>query len=349
MAFRRKFARLPEYDDLCIMSNHEWGDGVRTAIAVEGLVRSYPGKSGFGWKKKAQPAFVALAGVDLHVDPGEVRGLLGPNGAGKTTLMKILSTVLLPTQGRVEVLGHDVVREPELVRRHIGIVFGGERGLYGLLTARENLDYWASVYGVHARRRQLVGDLLARLGLADRADTQVDKMSRGMKQRLHLARGLVGDPELLFLDEPTVGMDPVAARQFRELVKELRDEGKTILISTHDMQEAEAVCDKVTLIDRGRVVGTETPEGIGRWITGFERVDAQHVPERVHGHILSLPGVTEAVDLPDGWVRFSTNQEGAVQTVLEALVSAGVTALRTSLPSLEDVYVEVIGSRGLRV
>jgi ABC-2 type transport system ATP-binding protein len=326
------------------------GDSVRTAIAVEGLVRSYPGKSGFGWRKKEKTVFTALADVELHVDLGEVRGLLGPNGAGKTTLMKILSTVLLPTRGRVEVLGHDVVREAELVRRRIGIVFGGERGLYGLLTPRENLDYWASVYGVDARRRhRLIGELLERLGLADRADTQVDKMSRGMKQRLHLARGLVGDPELIFLDEPTVGMDPVAARQFRELVKELRDEGRTILISTHDMQEAEAVCDRVTLIDRGRVVGTETPERIGRWVTGFERVDAQHVPESLRRHVLSLPGVTEAVDLPDDWVRFSTTEEGAVRPVLEAMVAAGVTALRTSLPSLEDVYVEVIGSRGLRV
>ncbi|MFD6624418.1 ABC transporter ATP-binding protein [Streptomyces diastaticus] len=332
------------------MSDHEGGHCMRTAISVTGLGRSYRVKSGFGRKKNGGKALVALAEVDLHVDVGEVRGLLGPNGAGKTTLMKILSTILLPTQGHVEVLGHDVVREAGLVRRHIGIVFGGERGLYGLLTARENLDYWAAAYGVAAgRRHRLVSELLERLGLADRADLQVDKMSRGMKQRLHLARGLVGDPELLFLDEPTVGMDPVAARQFRDVVKELRDGGMTILLSTHDMQEAETVCDKVTLIDRGRVVGTEAPEGIGQWLTGFERVDAQHVSETVRRRVLALPGVTGMADLPDGWVRFDTAEKGAVQAVLEALVAAGVTALRTSLPSLEDVYVAVIGSRGLKV
>jgi ABC-2 type transport system ATP-binding protein len=323
---------------------------LRTAIAVKGLGRSYPGPSTFGRKKKQETAFVALADVDLQMEEGEVRGLLGPNGAGKTTLMKILSTVLLPTLGTAEIFGHDVVREAEWVRRRIGIVFGGERGLYGLLTARENLEYWAAVYGVPARRRsQLVGELLERLGLAERVDTQVDKMSRGMKQRLHLARGLVGSPELLFLDEPTVGMDPVAARHFRELIKELRGEGMTILLSTHDMHEAEAVCDKVTLIDRGRVVGTETPEGVGRWITAFERVDAQHVPEKIRRHVVMLPGVIGAEDLADGWVRFDTTEPGAVRPVLETLVSAGVTSVRTSLPSLEDVYVTVIGSRGLSV
>ncbi|MET7869451.1 ABC transporter ATP-binding protein [Streptomyces cyaneofuscatus] len=320
-----------------------------TAIDVRSLSRSYAGNPGFG-RKSGKKDFVALTDVDLKVEVGEIRGLLGPNGAGKTTLMKILSTVLLPTRGEVEILGHDVVREAELVRRRIGIVFGGERGLYGLLTARENLDYWAAVYGVPAgRRKQHVGGLLDRLGLGDRAETQVDKMSRGMKQRLHLARGLVGSPELLFLDEPTVGMDPVAARQFRALVQELRDEGMTILLSTHDMQEAEAVCDKVTLIDRGRVVGTETPEGVGRWITGFERVDAQHVPDEVRRRVVSLPGVRDAEDLPDGWVRFDTTEQGAVSPVLESLISAGVTAIRTSLPSLEDVYVTVIGDRGLGV
>ncbi|MFJ7261257.1 ABC transporter ATP-binding protein [Streptomyces globosus] len=323
---------------------------MRTAIAVTGLGRSYPGPSAFGRKKKQEDAFVALADLDLEVEEGEVRGLLGPNGAGKTTLMKILSTVLLPTQGTARIFGHDVVREAEEVRRRIGIVFGGERGLYGLLTARENLEYWAAIYGVPARRRrQLVSELLERLGLADRMETQVDKMSRGMKQRLHLARGLVGSPELLFLDEPTVGMDPVAARQFRELIKELRGEGMTILLSTHDMHEAEAVCDKVTLIDRGHVVGTETPEGVGRWITSFERVDAQHVPQETRRQILALSGVRGAEELPDGWIRFDTTEAGAVRPVLETLISAGVTAVRTSLPTLEDVYVSVIGSRGLSV
>ncbi|WP_431679447.1 ABC transporter ATP-binding protein [Kitasatospora sp. KL5] len=317
-----------------------------TAIEVRGLTRTYAKgrRRGAG----AGEVVTALHGLDLDVASGEIRGLLGPNGAGKTTLVKILSTVLLPTDGRATVLGLDVAADARALRRRIGIVFGGERGLYGRLTARENLDYWAALYGTRGRK-DAVAALLDRVGLGDRADTQVDRMSRGMKQRLHLARGLVGDPELLFLDEPTVGMDPVAAREFRSLVTELRAEGRTILLTTHDMHEAEAVCDRVTLIDRGQVVGTEAPAEVGRWITAHERVDARDVPAPLRESVALLEGVAGIEELADGWIRIATNAEGAVRPVLRALVDAGVTTVRTSLPTLEDVYLEVIGDRGLTV
>ncbi|WP_457032282.1 ABC transporter ATP-binding protein [Kitasatospora sp. P5_F3] len=319
-----------------------------TAIEVRGLTRTYAkGRRRGG---EAGQVVTALRGLDLDVEQGEVHGLLGPNGAGKTTLVKILSTVLLPTDGRATVLGLDVAAEAQALRRRIGIVFGGERGLYGRLTARENLDYWAALYGVPGRERaRAVAALLERIGLGDKADTQVDRMSRGMKQRLHLARGLVGDPELLFLDEPTVGMDPVAAREFRGLVGELRSEGRTILLTTHDMHEAEAVCDRVTLIDRGQVVGTEAPAEVGRWITAYERVDARDVPAPLRQSISGLEGVAGIEELADGWIRIATSAAGAVQPVLRALVDADVTMVRTSLPTLEDVYLEVIGDRGLTV
>ncbi|GGU81740.1 daunorubicin resistance protein DrrA family ABC transporter ATP-binding protein [Streptomyces filipinensis] len=316
------------------------------AIETFDLARSYTRKR--GWRRSSGEQTVALRGIGLEVRQGEVRGLLGPNGAGKTTLVKILSTVLLPTGGRALVLGRDVVAQADRLRPRIGIVFGGERGLYGRLTARENLDYWASLYGA-ASRRALVDQLLARVGLSDRGDMQVDQLSRGMKQRLHLARGLVGGPSVLFLDEPTVGMDPVSAREFRNLVGELQADGITILMTTHDMREAEAVCDRVTLIDRGQVVGTEAPSEVGRWVSAYERVDARDVPASVKERLRGMKGVLRVDELPEGWTRIATNQPHAAGDVLRALVDADVTTVHTSLPSLEDVYLELVGNRGLSV
>jgi ABC-2 type transport system ATP-binding protein len=299
--------------------------------------------------RKREPV-TALAGVSLTIPVGEVHGLLGPNGAGKTTLVKILSTVLLPTGGRALVCGHDVVAETKAVRPLIGIVFGGERGLYTRLSARQNLEYWGALYrlsGAEIKSRSAA--LLERVGLTERADQRVEEFSRGMKQRLHLARGLMGDARVLFLDEPTTGMDPLAAREFRTLIGELKGEGRTILLTTHDMVEAEAVCDRVTLIDRGRILATETPRSLGSLISRFQRIDAEDVPEDVLSAIEVTTGVSSVSMLDDGAIRVEVTEEGATQAILRLLVDAGVTSVRTSLPGLEEVYLQMIGERGLVV
>jgi len=292
----------------------------------------------------------ALAGVSLSIPSGEVHGLLGPNGAGKTTLVKILSTVLLPTTGSALVCGHDVVAETKAVRPLIGIVFGGERGLYTRLSARQNLEYWGALYrlsGPQIKARSAA--LLERVGLTDRADQRVEEFSRGMKQRLHLARGLMGDARVLFLDEPTTGMDPLAAREFRTLVGELKGEGRTILLTTHDMVEAETVCDRVTLIDRGRILATETPRTLGTLISRFQRIDVEGAPDTLIADIALVTGVSAVAVQPDGSIRIEVNEDGATTVVLKELVDAGVTSVKTSLPSLEEVYVQMIGERGLGV
>jgi ABC-2 type transport system ATP-binding protein len=286
----------------------------------------------------------------MAIPSGEVHGLLGPNGAGKTTLVKILSTVLLPTSGRALVCGHDVVAATKSVRPLIGIVFGGERGLYTRLSARQNLEYWGALYRLSGSEiKTRTAALLERVGLTERADQRVEEFSRGMKQRLHLARGLMGDAKVLFLDEPTTGMDPLAAREFRRLIDELRSEGRTILLTTHDMVEAETVCDRVTLIDRGRVLATETPRSLGTLISRFQRIDVEEAPDELLVELERIGGVSSVAAQADGSVRVEVNEEGATALVLRRLVDAGVTGVKTSLPSLEEVYVQVIGERGLEV
>ncbi|MFJ6940483.1 ABC transporter ATP-binding protein [Streptomyces sp. NPDC101132] len=317
------------------------------AIDVRGLTRSYRPRRG-GPREEV----TALRGVDLTVEEGEVRGLLGPNGAGKTTLCKILSTVLTPTGGTARVLGHDVAADPRAVKPLVGIVFGGDRGLYGRLGARQNLQLWGALYGLYgsALRHRIAG-LLDRVGLADRADERVDGFSRGMKQRLHLARGLISDPRVLLLDEPTTGMDPAAALDFRTLVGELRAERRSILITTHDMAEAEAVCDRVTLMDHGEVIATDRPGALAARLNAHERIEARDVPGEALDAIRLLPDVVGLDLAEDGTLlRVDVLGSAAVSAVLEVLVRAGVTELGTVRPGLAEVYLRLIGGgRGMRV
>jgi ABC-2 type transport system ATP-binding protein len=311
------------------------------AVLVDEVVRVF--------RPRRQPEVLALNGVSLAIPRGEVHGLLGPNGAGKTTLVKILSTVLLPTSGRAAICGHDVVRASRQVQPLIGIVFGGERGLYTRLTGRQNLEYWGALYRLptaEVRRRSVA--LLDRMGLADKADRRVETYSRGMKQRLHLARGLIGDASVLFLDEPTTGMDPVAAREFRALIGELTGEGRTILLATHDMVEAEVLCHRVTLIDRGRVIATESPRSLSQMMSRYQRIDIEGAGELLLDELEAMPGVA-AVDRDNGAVRIQVDSEDAMRPVLRLLVDRGITTVRTSMPSLEEVYLGLIGERGLEV
>lgn len=311
------------------------------AVVVDEIVRVFA--------PRRQPPVRALDGVSLTIPRGEVHGLLGPNGAGKTTLVKILSTVLLPTSGRASVCGHDVVRATERVKPLIGLVFGGERGLYTRLTGRQNLEYWGAIYRLsRGEIRQRSVALLERVGLTEKADKRVETYSRGMKQRLHLARGLIGDAQVLFLDEPTTGMDPIAARDFRRLVGELKGEGRTILLATHDMVEADTVCDRVTLIDHGRIVATESPRSLRQMMSRFQRIDIEGHDRSLLDELATMAGVVGVVT-EDGTARIQVDNEDALRAVLKLLVDRGITTVRTSLPSLEEVYVGLIGDRGLEV
>jgi ABC-2 type transport system ATP-binding protein len=294
----------------------------------------------------------ALAGVSLDVDKGEVHGLLGPNGAGKTTLVKILSTVLLPTSGSATVLGYDVVADVREVRRAVGVAFGGERGLYTRVSARRNLQFWGALYGLSRRDvRRRSDELLERVGLLERADAPVETYSRGMKQRLHLARGLIHDPQVLFLDEPTSGMDPVAAHQFRSIVRELQNEGRAILLTTHDMAEAQALCARVTLIDKGRVLLSDTTRNAARSLHAPASVELTTDDARVLDLLraeLFVDRIEQIPDEVDAW-RVTPRDDGDIAAVLSWLVSHGIYSGRRSEPSLEDVYLHFVGDRGLKL
>jgi ABC-2 type transport system ATP-binding protein len=236
-------------------------DSNEIVISVEDLVRVYRSSTGLIRKKRKET--VAVDHISFEVKRGELFGLLGPNGAGKTTVIKVLTTLLLPTSGKVKVLGYDVQGQSQEVRKHIGLILGGERGLYYRVTGRQNLRYFADLYGVPIREREKrISEVLKAVDLTDRADERVEDYSRGMKQRLHIAKGIVHDPELIFMDEPTIGLDPQAARDARRMVKDLQKAGKTILLTTHYMYEADELCNRLGVIAHGKILALDTPSGL---------------------------------------------------------------------------------------
>lgn len=306
------------------------------ALETRALTRSF--------RVRRAPERTALDGVDLALPVGGIHGLLGPNGAGKTTLCRIASTVLLPTSGTARVLGHDVVADAQHVRSAISVVFGGERGLYARLTARDNLRFWGAMVGLDRRAAAARADaMLEAVGLADRARDRVETFSRGMQQRLHLARGLMGDARVLLLDEPTVGMDPVSAHAFRALILAVRDDGRTVLLTTHDMAEAQAVCDTLTFLDRGRVVAAGTPRSITREVRTV-RVSVAEVEAR-HRALLADRGF----ELREDATAVRSVDRDEVPALLGALSAAGMLQVSVASPTVEDAYLALIGDRRMDV
>src|SRR4051794_18458047 len=261
-------------------------------VEASDLCRSYRTRTGI--LKREKKDVHAVRGVSFGIEQGELFGLLGPNGAGKTTTIKMLITLLLPTGGRATVLGRDVVTAPREVRRHIGYVFGGDRGLYERLSALDNLRYFAELYGVPPRsQKERIGSLLELVGLDGREKERVEGFSRGMRQRLHIARGLLHDPEILFLDEPTIGLDPVGARELRETIGSLHAAGKTILLTTHYMYEADALCQRIAVIANGTFVATGTPSDLKKVVGDHTIVEIETfgIEDEAVERLRRLPGV----------------------------------------------------------
>ena len=293
----------------------------------------------------------AVRGISFHIDRGEVFGLLGPNGAGKTTTIKMLITLLLPTSGSATILGHDVVAEPRAVRRRIGYVFGGDRGLYERLSALDNLRYFAELYAVPAREQPArIGELLELVGLAGRERERVEGFSRGMRQRLHIARGLLHNPDLLFLDEPSIGIDPVGARELRQTISGLREQGKTILLTTHYMFEADELCDRIAVITRGELVASGTSAELKARVSAGSVLEVE-VFDGLGGRLSvveALPGVRSATVTTGATSQtlVVSIDSGADVTgaTLDALHGLRVGRVVSRQPTLEDAYVELVGS-----
>ena len=311
---------------------------------------------------KAKPESVtALDGVDLEVPAGELFGLLGPNGAGKTTLIKILTTLLLPTSGTARVAGFDVVTETSRIRRVMNMVAGGEQSGYGILTVREQLWMFSQFYGLGTREGwRRTDELIEVVGLGEQRLQRVSSLSTGQRQKLNLARGLVNDPWILFLDEPTLGLDVSAARETRAHFQGWREAvpGRTALLTTHYMAEADELCDRVAIVDRGRILALGTPAELKRRVQkeSLFRIEVDHLPGGAEA-IARVPGVLSAVlsaveprDGPaDGMaVSLALADDGALAGVVGALAAAGASlrGLAKSEPTLEDVFVELVG-RGL--
>ena len=320
-----------------------------TVIKASGLRRTYRTRTS-PWKRATREV-EAVCGVDFTVERGELFGLLGPNGAGKTTTIKMLITLLLPTSGQATVLGYDVVADPREVRRRVGYVFGGDRGLYERLSGLDNLRYFAELYGVPPREQKTrIGELLELAGLSGRENERVEGYSRGMRQRLHIARGLLHRPEVLFLDEPSIGIDPVGARELRGTVADLRSAGTTVLLTTHYMFEADELCDRIAVIAGGRIVAEGTPNDLKARVGEGTVVEIEVFGDTapVLPEVQQLPGVHSVVVEERGHaqvlvVRARPGAEVA-QPVLGRLAGVPLGRVATREPTLEDAYVELVGS-----
>src|SRR5213592_681880 len=262
------------------------------AIEAAELRRTY--KTHTGTVRRRAKEIEAVRGISFAVEPGELFGLLGPNGAGKTTTIKMLITLLIPTAGTASVLGYDVVKDPREVRQRIGYVFGGERGVYERLSGYDNLRYFAELYGVPPKvQKARIEELLELVGLKGREHERTEGYSRGMKQRLHVARGLLHDPEVVFLDEPTLGLDPIGARELRSTIASLVQAGKTILMTTHYMFEADSLFHRIAVISRGEIVAEGTPADLKRGVGqgSVLEVEVYGVDEETIEQVRRLGGV----------------------------------------------------------
>jgi ABC-2 type transport system ATP-binding protein len=320
------------------------------AIDVRGLRRVY--------KAKPEPV-VALDGVDLRVEPGEFFGLLGPNGAGKTTLIKILTTLLLPSEGTAKVFGFDVSRQTREIRRIMNMVAGGEQSGYGILEVREQLWMFSQFYGLPSRDGwKRVDELIDAVGLQDQRRQKVGTLSTGQRQKMNFARGLLNDPWIFFLDEPTLGLDVGAARSVRELVVEWKAAvpGRTVLLTTHYMAEADELCERIAIVDHGRILAIGTPDELKKRVQreSIFRLELDRL-DFGDGPLNRLPGVVSATIAADDSDGARERQTAAVNLVLEddaalgpvvtAITSRGsaILGLRKSEPTLEDVFVELVG------
>ena len=305
-------------------------------------------------KRRAQSWFTAVDGVSLQIKRGEVFGLLGPNGAGKTTTIRMLCTLLEPTSGTARVNDFDIIQDANRVRQSLGTVLAGERSIYWKLTARENLEYFAALYHVPPKSAKArVSELLERMELSERADELVEKYSTGMKQRVAISRALLARPPILLLDEPTLGLDPQAARKVRQLIDELRNEGHTILLTTHYMEEADQLSDRIGIIDQGKIIALDTPANLKQRIRQKDviRLEVSGWKPEMLQALNSITGVenltTHKSQMDSIWELslHTSNSRTVLPGLIEGINQNGTRLVNLNIlqPTLEDVFIHLTG------
>ena len=321
--------------------------GGGAVIEARELRRTYQTSTGVVRRKRLEVE--AVRGISFSEREGELFGLLGPNGAGKTTTIKMLITLLLPTSGEARVLGLDVVEHAREVRKRIGYVFGGDRGLYERLSARDNLRYFAELYGVSGKaQRARIDEVFELVGLKGREQERVEGYSRGMRQRLHIARGILHDPQVVFLDEPTIGVDPVGARELRQTIADLIAAGKTVLLTTHYMFEADALCDRIAVIARGQIVGEGTPDELKAGVAEGQitEIEVFGVDDAILARLRGVESVTavtvEERDQKQLVIVQSTGERELTAPLLAQLDGVEVGRVSSREPTLEDAYVALV-------
>ncbi len=344
------------------------------AIEAHQLVKKFPARTSAGGDKKAEgesaPAkrrgfwpfgkkepkimFTAVNGVDLEIHRGEIFGLLGPNGAGKSTTIRMLCTLLEPTSGTARVNGFDVVKQANEVRRNLGTLLAGERSIYWKLSGRENLEYFAALYHIPpAVAKKRINELIERMEIKDRAGELVEKYSTGMRQRIAIAKALLARPPILLLDEPTLGLDPQAARRLRELIAELKQEGHTILLTTHYMEEADLLSDRIGIIDQGKVIALDSSENLKQRIGQKEviRLELTGWHDDLADKLKNITGIEALTAHQQGEADLwevnmqSQNSRSALPRIVEHISGNGTRLVNLNIvkPSLEDVFIHLTG------
>ncbi|NEU06029.1 MULTISPECIES: ATP-binding cassette domain-containing protein [Clostridium] len=323
-------------------------------VQIKNVKKTFIVKKKKFFKTIEKTEFKAVKDVSFNIKKGEIFGLLGPNGAGKTTVIKMIMGLLRPTDGTIMVNGIDSEKEQIKALSQIGSILAGDRSVYWKLTARENLEYFASLYGFSSKEgKERTEKMLTKLGIIDKADMTVEKFSTGMKQKVALGKALIPDAPIILLDEPTLGLDPQSALNLRDIILSLKNEGKTILLTTHYMEEADFLCDRIAIIDNGEIIALDTPDNLKESISDISslKIEVDNVKEEmlkelqlinlienVNSTYLSNKGTYEIL-------IHHNDDTDIIQPILNILnkFNTSISNINVLKPSLEDVFIKLTG------
>ncbi|MBU5591822.1 ABC transporter ATP-binding protein [Clostridium sp. MSJ-4] len=324
------------------------------AVEVKNLKKYFISRKKKLFKTIDKKEFRAVDDISFDIYKGEVFGFLGPNGAGKTTTIKMITGLLRPTSGYVKVMEKDVDKNQMEALKNLGTVLAGDRSVYWKLTGRENLEYFASLYGCNSKEaKERTSKVLKKLELEEKADILVEKFSTGMKQKVALGKALISEAPVLLLDEPTLGLDPQSALNLREIILNLKNEGKTVLLTTHYMEEADFLCDRIAIIDGGKIIALDTPENLKKSINKVKliKIEVNNINDGVISDIEKIDKIETVLSEYDSEKRayeltiHHSNGEEIIQPILDILSynKSSIKNIKVVEPSLEDVFISLTG------